>query len=198
MGNAGSFCTVREAGRVPAVLLRGPCARRTESALALAAGCGDNHRRDLVLVIETRVANRTVAAAERIGARCEVLDAAGQPALDPKGDPLTDSVQFVIQYESNDAFATDAEGQTIAAGAGSAPARTPSRAVRLSAVLTTLVTRTRLTQREFVIASGIFRPELRAPARIELRLPAFSECSHTFWGTGGHRGVSCGAPQHTD
>jgi hypothetical protein len=29
-------------------------------------------------------------------------------------------------------------------------------------------------------------------------MTGFSGCSHTFWGTGGHGGVSCGAPEDTE
>ncbi|HEY0477722.1 MAG TPA: hypothetical protein VGD37_09365 [Kofleriaceae bacterium] len=90
-------------------------------ALALAAGCGDNQRPGLI--VETRVAKQTVAAGEPIGARCAVLDAAGEPALDKHGDPLTDSVELVVRYQDQDAFATGDDGQTIAARVGKATVR---------------------------------------------------------------------------
>jgi hypothetical protein len=89
--------------------------------LALAAGCGDN--KGPGLVVETSVEKPTVAAGERVGARCAVLDAQGQPALDKQGDPLTDSVELVITYEAQDAFSTDGEGQVIAARVGTAIVR---------------------------------------------------------------------------
>lgn len=90
--------------------------------LVLAASCGDNHSPGLV--VETRVAKQTIAAGERVEARCAVLDGAtGGPALDKSGNPLTDSVGFVITYEDTDAFAKDGEGQVIAARAGMALVR---------------------------------------------------------------------------
>jgi hypothetical protein len=89
--------------------------------VAIAAGCGDNQKPGLVL--ETRVAKRTAAAGDRIDARCGVVDTLGRPALDAHGDPLSDSVAFVITYEDQDAFAQDGEGQVIAAHAGAAMVR---------------------------------------------------------------------------
>lgn len=88
---------------------------------ALAAGCGDNQRPGLV--VETRVARHTVAAGERVGARCAVLDTRGEPALDTHGDPLTNSVGFVITYRHEDSFSTDADGEIIAARVGTATVR---------------------------------------------------------------------------
>jgi len=67
--------------------------------LALAAGCGDNVR--LGLVLETRVAKHTVAAGERVGARCALLDTLGEPALDDAGKPLTASTELRDRLEAN-------------------------------------------------------------------------------------------------
>lgn len=89
--------------------------------MAIAAGCGDNHKPGLV--IETRVAKQTIAAGERVEARCSVIDELGRQALDPKGDPLADSTQIVITYEASESFAQDSEGQVVAARAGSALVR---------------------------------------------------------------------------
>jgi hypothetical protein len=89
-------------------------------ALAL-AGCGDN--RGLGLVVETTVAKLTVAAGEPIGARCAVLDASGEPALDKAGEPLTDSTELVISYLHEDSFSTNSSGQTIATRVGPATVR---------------------------------------------------------------------------
>jgi hypothetical protein len=91
-------------------------------ALGLAAGCGSQHGPGLV--VETRVANQTLAAGDRIEARCAVLDGAtGKPALDKSGNPLTPSVEFAITYEATDAFGKDSEGQVIAVRAGMAVVR---------------------------------------------------------------------------
>jgi hypothetical protein len=93
-------------------------------ALVLGAGCGDDHRPGPGLVVETRVARQTIAAGERVGARCAVLDGAtGGPALDKSGNPLTDSVEFAIAFEDTDAFGKDSEGQVIAVRAGMAVVR---------------------------------------------------------------------------
>jgi len=58
----------------------------------------------------------------------------------------------------------------------------------------------RLTQprRGVPFATRTFCAEVRAVAPIRRCLVAFSACSHTDWGTGGHGGVSCGAPEDTD
>jgi len=90
-------------------------------ALALAAGCGGDERSNLV--VETRVASPTVTAGEPIGARCAVLDARGEPALDAHGDPLTDSVELTITYRHENAFSTGADDQVIAVRAGAATVR---------------------------------------------------------------------------
>lgn len=97
--------------------------------LALAAGCGDNDHPDLV--VETRVAKQTVAAGERIGARCALLDTTGEPALDKRGEPLADSVELVVSYLAEDSFAKDADGQVIAARAGTAMVRCAAPALGL-------------------------------------------------------------------
>ncbi|HEX8110359.1 MAG TPA: hypothetical protein VF516_21655 [Kofleriaceae bacterium] len=90
--------------------------------LVVTASCGDNHRPGLV--VETRVARQTIAAGERVEARCAVIDGAtGGPALDKAGNPLTDSVELDIAYEDTDAFARDSEDQVIAARAGMALVR---------------------------------------------------------------------------
>ncbi|HEY0987485.1 MAG TPA: hypothetical protein VGD80_10560 [Kofleriaceae bacterium] len=89
--------------------------------LALAAGCGDNAR--LGFVVETTVAKRTVAAGEQVIAHCSVLTTLGNPALDEHGDELTSSVEFVITYQHEDSFSTDATGKTIAVRAGTGTVR---------------------------------------------------------------------------
>lgn len=97
--------------------------------VALAAGCGDNKKPQLV--VETRVAKQTVAAGEPIGARCAVLDELGEPALDVHGMPITDSTQFVIAYQHEDAFSKNADGQVIAARVGTATVRCSAPALGL-------------------------------------------------------------------
>jgi hypothetical protein len=89
--------------------------------LALAAGCGDNVR--LGLVLETRVAKQTVAAGERVGARCALLDTLGEPALDDAGKPLTATTELVISYAHEDSFTTDADGEVIATRVGKGTVR---------------------------------------------------------------------------
>ena len=89
--------------------------------LALAAGCGDNTR--LGFVVETTVAKRTVPAGEQVIAHCSVLTTLGNPALDEHGDELTSSVEFVITYQHEDSFSTDATGKTIAVRAGTGTVR---------------------------------------------------------------------------
>ncbi|MBX3158299.1 MAG: hypothetical protein KF773_20185 [Deltaproteobacteria bacterium] len=83
--------------------------------------CGDNIRPEFN--VETSVPKTTVAAGETIGARCAILDADGEPALDVRGDPLTDSVAFTITYQVPGSFAKNGEDQVIAARAGEATVR---------------------------------------------------------------------------
>ena len=87
----------------------------------LASACGDNIRPELV--VATTVPKTTFAAGERIGARCAVLDYLGEPALDLAGEPLTDSVELVIDYRHPDSFSTDDENQVVAARVGTATVR---------------------------------------------------------------------------
>jgi hypothetical protein len=89
--------------------------------ISAAAGCGDNIRPGLV--VETKVAASTLTAGDPVGARCFIVDETGETALDPQGNPLADSTPLVISYEAQDAFATDANGQVIAAKAGTATVR---------------------------------------------------------------------------
>jgi hypothetical protein len=89
--------------------------------VALCAACGDNQRPGLL--VETRLAKSSFAAGEPIGARCVVLDAARQPAIDENGESLTDSVELVVTYQHPDSFATDADGQVVAARVGTATVR---------------------------------------------------------------------------
>lgn len=88
---------------------------------ALAAGCGDNLKRQFV--IETRVGKHDLQAGERVNARCAVLDEDHQPALDENGDPLTDTTEFVIGFQHEDSFGTDDEDQVIATKVGTATVR---------------------------------------------------------------------------
>jgi hypothetical protein len=106
---------------------------------ALAAGCGGNNggQGDVgeddgeddgsevppVLVVDTRVAKGIFGAGERINARCALLDELGEPALDADGAPLIDSTELVITYLHEDSFATDEDGQVVAARVGPATVR---------------------------------------------------------------------------
>lgn len=94
-----------------------------------AGGCGDNIKPGIR--VETRVAKNTLAAGERVNARCVVIDDTGEPALDDHGDPLTDSTELVVNYDSMDSFATDDEGQIVAARAGTATVRCAAPALNL-------------------------------------------------------------------
>src|SRR5688572_6209042 len=91
-------------------------------ALSFAAACGDNIRPGLT--VETRVSKNTLAAGERVDARCLVIDPATEdPALDENGAPLQDTVELVVNYQHSSSFSTDDEGQVIAAKAGTATVR---------------------------------------------------------------------------
>ncbi|HET7500521.1 MAG TPA: hypothetical protein VFK02_05940, partial [Kofleriaceae bacterium] len=90
--------------------------------VAFAASCGDNSDGP-GLSVKTHVAKQTVAAGERIGARCEVLDPEGMPALDKDGQPLINTVELAIAYQLEDSFSKDADGEVIAARAGEATVR---------------------------------------------------------------------------
>jgi hypothetical protein len=76
-----------------------------------------------VVAVDTRVAKGIFGAGERINARCALLDEVGEPALDADGAPLTDSTELVITYQHPDSFATDEDGQVIAARVGAATVR---------------------------------------------------------------------------
>lgn len=97
--------------------------------LAVAAGCGDNAR--LGLVVETSVAKTTVAAGERIDARCAVLDTLGNPARNDKGEQLTASTELVITYQHEDSFTTDPDGEVIATRVGMATVRCAAPSLNL-------------------------------------------------------------------
>jgi hypothetical protein len=107
---------------------------------ALAAGCGDDDvdhgdadqgdeddgegEPELpVIVVDTRIARSIFGAGERINARCVLLDELGEPALDADGEPLTDSTELAITYRHEDSFATDGDGEVIAARVGPATVR---------------------------------------------------------------------------
>jgi uncharacterized protein YejL (UPF0352 family) len=90
-------------------------------AVTVLAACGDNLHPGIV--VETHVAATTLAAGDRVGARCSIVDATGQPVLDDKGNPLTDTTEMVVSYEAMESFATDADGQIIAAKVGTATVR---------------------------------------------------------------------------
>jgi hypothetical protein len=85
------------------------------------SGCGDNVQPGFV--VETFVASNTLAAGDRVGARCAVLDYKGEPALDKDGEPLTNSTELVINFQHPDSFAKDAEGETVAGKVGTATVR---------------------------------------------------------------------------
>jgi hypothetical protein len=87
----------------------------------LACACGDNIHPGLF--VDTKVASNTLAAGDLVGAKCFVLDAHGDPALDKAGNPLTDETELVVTYEAPDSFSTDASGQVIAAKVGTATVR---------------------------------------------------------------------------
>ena len=91
------------------------------TVVILMSGCGDNIQP--ALYVHTQVASLTLAAGDAVGAKCTILDALGHPALDAKGNPLTDETDLVVSYEAPDSFATDASGQVVAAKAGTATVR---------------------------------------------------------------------------
>ena len=96
--------------------------RKCLLALAvLAVGCGDNIHPSLF--VETKVASNSLAAGDPVGAKCSILDAKGDPALDTKGNPLSDTVELDVSYEAPDSFATQDDGQVVAAKAGTALVR---------------------------------------------------------------------------
>jgi len=89
--------------------------------VTLVAACGDNDHPSLY--VETKVASNQLAAGDPVGTKCSIVDAKGDPALDQKGNPLTDETDLYVSYEAPDSFATDANGETIAARAGTATVR---------------------------------------------------------------------------
>jgi hypothetical protein len=89
--------------------------------VTLALGCGDNIHP--VLTVDTKVAGSTLAAGDPVGATCTIVDAEGNPALDRKGNSLSDETDFVIDYEAPDSFATDANSNVVAAKVGTATVR---------------------------------------------------------------------------
>ncbi len=99
------------------------------SLVALIAGCGDNIHPSLF--VDTAVPNTTLAAGDPVGARCSLVDGNGDPALDRHGNPLTDSTEFSISYEAPESFATAADGDIVAAKAGSATVRCSAASLAL-------------------------------------------------------------------
>ena len=98
-------------------------------SIAALASCGDNVVPGLV--VETQVAKTTIAAGERINARCAVLDSQGEPALDEDGQPYTATTELVISYQHQDSFAKDDEDQVVAARVGTASVRCAAPALGL-------------------------------------------------------------------
>jgi hypothetical protein len=93
------------------------------------AACGDNIHPGVF--VETQVASNTLAAGDRVGARCSIVNAHGDPVLDKKGNPLSDTTDLVVSYEDMSSFATDSDGEVIAAKVGTATVRcsAPSLAI---------------------------------------------------------------------
>jgi hypothetical protein len=90
--------------------------------VTLAAACGDNIHPSLF--VDTQVASNTLAAGDQVGARCSVVDAHGNAALDPRtGNPLDDTIEFTISYEAPESFSTDSDGNVVAAKVGTATVR---------------------------------------------------------------------------
>lgn len=93
-------------------------------ACVLASGaCGGGGEDPPPYVVHTLVAKTTLAAGERVYARCDLLDLDGEPVLDDNGDPLSNVTQFAIAYQHQDSFATDDEDEIVAARVGTATVR---------------------------------------------------------------------------
>jgi hypothetical protein len=91
------------------------------SLVMFAFGCGDNARP--ALFVDTKVAAARLAAGDPVGAKCTLVDNLGNPALDTRGNSLTDATMLVVSYEAPESFAVDANGDTVAAKAGTATVR---------------------------------------------------------------------------
>jgi hypothetical protein len=88
--------------------------------LALAS-CGDNDNPKWL--VETQVSANTLAAGDEVGARCTIVYPDGSPVLDRKGNPLSDTVTLAVSYEAADSFATNSDGNVVAAKVGTATVR---------------------------------------------------------------------------
>jgi hypothetical protein len=98
--------------------------------VTLAVACGDNDHPGIF--VETRVASNTLAAGDRVDARCSVVDDKGNPALDVKGHPYDESTDFVVSYEDMSSFATDSDGMIVAAKVGTAAVRCSAPSLALT------------------------------------------------------------------